>query len=359
MTLRPFLIFAGLSITAATWATAQDQEATAAAPAGVAVAASGSAQSPEMFITGAGFPARLKLLELSPAYHAFRLKISGQSGAGGGLMSMMMMGMATSNGGGNQGNMIGQLMASNSLNDLYFSTGKVVPFYAHDFLACYRLATGISATSLSGGSPKFVASLHLALVRTDEILSIDPEPSMTPESLRKTLTDAHVGFDEDALQAENDGESANQSISMAILLPVFAQAKIAAEKTASISNGKQVALSMLMYANDFDDQFPDASSTAKAQKVTYPYAKSSAIWKTANPAHTRFLYNTSLAGVNMVEIPKPSEVPLIYESGPWADGTRIVAYADGHVKRVSAQMWSHDVEPWLHHHWKRARKKKN
>lgn len=43
------------------------------------------------------------------------------------------------------------------------------------------------------------------------------------------------------------------AILAAILFPVFAQAKAAAKGTASLSNSKQITLSEIMYAGDFDD----------------------------------------------------------------------------------------------------------
>lgn len=46
------------------------------------------------------------------------------------------------------------------------------------------------------------------------------------------------------------------AILAAILFPVFAQAKEAAKKTQSLSNTKQFALALNMYANDFDDGYP-------------------------------------------------------------------------------------------------------
>jgi prepilin-type N-terminal cleavage/methylation domain-containing protein len=46
------------------------------------------------------------------------------------------------------------------------------------------------------------------------------------------------------------------AILAAILFPVFAQAKLAAKKATSISNQKQMGLSILMYANDYDDMYP-------------------------------------------------------------------------------------------------------
>lgn len=46
------------------------------------------------------------------------------------------------------------------------------------------------------------------------------------------------------------------AILAAILFPVFAQAKMAAKKTASLSNVKQLGLGILMYNNDQDGMFP-------------------------------------------------------------------------------------------------------
>ena len=46
------------------------------------------------------------------------------------------------------------------------------------------------------------------------------------------------------------------AILAAILFPVFAQAKLAAKKTSSLSNTKQVTLSAIMYGGDYDDYLP-------------------------------------------------------------------------------------------------------
>ena len=50
------------------------------------------------------------------------------------------------------------------------------------------------------------------------------------------------------------------AILAAILFPVFAQAKAAAKKTASLSNDKQIALGAIMYGGDVDDMIPPAGS---------------------------------------------------------------------------------------------------
>jgi|CXWL01.1.fsa_nt_gi type II secretory pathway pseudopilin PulG len=45
-------------------------------------------------------------------------------------------------------------------------------------------------------------------------------------------------------------------IMAAILFPVFAQAKLAAQKTATVTNAKQHALGLIMYAADWGDHLP-------------------------------------------------------------------------------------------------------
>src|SRR5687767_9803683 len=48
------------------------------------------------------------------------------------------------------------------------------------------------------------------------------------------------------------------AILAAILFPVFAQARNKARQATGVSNAKQVSLSILMYVQDYDEQFPRA-----------------------------------------------------------------------------------------------------
>ncbi len=73
------------------------------------------------------------------------------------------------------------------------------------------------------------------------------------------------------------------AILAAILFPVFAQAKAAAKKTASLSNVKQLGTAFQMYSNDYDDHLSDSehgSGGANNTDLTnwaatnYPYVKS-------------------------------------------------------------------------------------
>jgi len=58
------------------------------------------------------------------------------------------------------------------------------------------------------------------------------------------------------------------AILAAILFPVFAQAKGAAQRTACISNMKQLATSIVMYGSDFDDLMPLLPNGAGAAGLT-------------------------------------------------------------------------------------------
>jgi len=54
------------------------------------------------------------------------------------------------------------------------------------------------------------------------------------------------------------------AILAAILFPVFAQAREKARQTSCLSNEKQIGLSLLMYVQDYDEQFPSGS------KLSFP-----------------------------------------------------------------------------------------
>jgi prepilin-type N-terminal cleavage/methylation domain-containing protein/prepilin-type processing-associated H-X9-DG protein len=88
------------------------------------------------------------------------------------------------------------------------------------------------------------------------------------------------------------------AILAAILFPVFAQAKAAAKKTACLSNGNQIGIALMLYLNDYDDQYPEEhpatsnpavdDSDAQLENVDYgspfldilPYVSSNNVDKT-------------------------------------------------------------------------------
>jgi len=77
------------------------------------------------------------------------------------------------------------------------------------------------------------------------------------------------------------------AILAAILFPVFAQAKAAAKKTADLSNFKQLATGLVLYANDNDDRSLSSDHEAGFEwfDSMLPYLKSADIFRT--PAYSR------------------------------------------------------------------------
>jgi len=71
------------------------------------------------------------------------------------------------------------------------------------------------------------------------------------------------------------------AILAAILFPVFAQAREKARQTQCISNGKQISLGLLMYANDFDNRLPVYSwpESYMIAARAMPYIKNRDIFK--------------------------------------------------------------------------------
>src|SRR6266516_950596 len=69
------------------------------------------------------------------------------------------------------------------------------------------------------------------------------------------------------------------AILAAILFPVFAQAREKARATGCLSNGKQIALAISMYAQDYDETFPfDIQAAGTVNEVWWadvvqPYIK--------------------------------------------------------------------------------------
>jgi len=72
------------------------------------------------------------------------------------------------------------------------------------------------------------------------------------------------------------------AILAAILFPVFAQAKAKARQTVCISNEKQIATSILMYAQDYDEAIVPFQITVSPRVVFNmlldPYVKNQAVW---------------------------------------------------------------------------------
>ena len=127
------------------------------------------------------------------------------------------------------------------------------------------------------------------------------------------------------------------AILAAILFPVFAQAKLAAKKTAALSNSKQVALAQFMYENDYDDHlvksyygFPAAPACNWSGTGVYydwryaiqPYTKNGSILQDpTNQFNQQTYFQPALTGV-----PAAQEQ---YYSSNYASNDAVIGFAFG------------------------------
>ena len=144
----------------------------------------------------------------------------------------------------------------------------------------------------------------------------------------------------------------------AILFPVFAQAREKARATACLSNTKQQAVALLMYAQDYDNRYPD--STAWMTGIQ-PYAKADAILHCPSLAHSGasaygYALNKNLSRTNLDKVASPQDTAEIWDStdpGPNVADTlqslpnpgrhikgNNFAFVDGHAK-----WWKDSIPP--------------
>ncbi len=99
---------------------------------------------------------------------------------------------------------------------------------------------------------------------------------------------------------------------------VVRQHKDSLERMEAIMNAKQIALAMISYSADYDDQLPDKATWAKDLS---PYVKSERMF-------SEFVYSYN-GPPKFTEIKEPSRTELGYIKVP---GGRAVAFADGSVR---------------------------
>lgn len=154
---------------------------------------------------------------------------------------------------------------------------------------------------------------RLAYVKRDAIVSFTVRPDLAPKRIRESI--AKRGSD-----STSGGNGASSAAT-------------------ALANIKQLGIGLSILAVDYDDNLPYVESTAHLYKIAEPYLKNLQLTKSLNPSGGRLLFNISLAGVNTFSIEEPSETPLVYDEKPWPDGRRLVFFADGSAKFLSALEW--------------------
>jgi prepilin-type N-terminal cleavage/methylation domain-containing protein/prepilin-type processing-associated H-X9-DG protein len=132
------------------------------------------------------------------------------------------------------------------------------------------------------------------------------------------------------------------AILAAILFPVFARAREKARQTTCTSNQKQIAATVMMYAQDHEELFPASASVWNDLKIDADALKCPTKGKRIINAYG---YNDDVAGQSLGSVSDPTTVPLtsdtlntvtnLLRTGGDIDrphsGKAVASYIDGHV----------------------------
>ncbi len=287
------------------------------------------------FLKGERIKPTLKFTEADDSYKAVELTFGGSAGADSGRNGLANILNLSSMRGDTPSDLMFYSVVMLAASNLYWTKSEFVTLDGTSYLVAYKLEMEPRAAADSRETP-FAASLKLTLIRTERLSTITPDPNRSIASLRQMLDAAKIPYD-GALVASPEQ-------------------KLAGNATAALSNIKQVSVGMLMYGADNDDLYPYVQTVKTIHALTAPYIKNDAIWKTSNPNGSQFLFNMCLAGTSMSDTPEPAGTPMFYESKPWPDGRRAVAFTDGHAKLLRQEEWD-ALQPMLHLKIKRIAKK--
>jgi prepilin-type processing-associated H-X9-DG protein len=107
---------------------------------------------------------------------------------------------------------------------------------------------------------------------------------------------------------------------------------------ASSKNLKSLGTALMMYAQDYDETFPNMKTAEEAKALLMPYIKDE---KFFHQPDTNALYQPipEISYKSLATIESPADTLAYYETTPMADQKRGVVFADGHVKRLTEAEW--------------------
>ncbi len=129
------------------------------------------------------------------------------------------------------------------------------------------------------------------------------------------------------------------AIVAAIVFPVFGRARERAQGAACLNNVRQLTMALQMYATEHGEKLPNAESW---EEDISEYLFNEEIL-TCRTTGKHYSFNRKLSGVDLRDIRKPAEVPLLWEPALDAEGLVgphmgqfNVGYVDGHARMVDA-----------------------
>jgi prepilin-type processing-associated H-X9-DG protein len=201
----------------------------------------------------------------------------------------------------------------------YFTSGQRVTIDGASYLVAYSIQT----------KPMDLMSM----------MRIGTPPTPTPLTADTPLNPALLNIHAIAGMVDIRPFDLQSMIAQSTQQTIVSQSEVAQSLTTKASsNAKQVMLGAIMYSQDYDEKYPPMTSEATFKKAVYPYLRSDSAF--LDPVtNTPFELNPWLSRRSLSQIDSPATMVAIY-SDPHPDGSRVVGFADGHVKVLNGDDWA-------------------
>ena len=124
----------------------------------------------------------------------------------------------------------------------------------------------------------------------------------------------------------------------AILFPIFASAKAAAKKAATLSNMKQVGTGLAMYLTDHDEVYPSRfGSNNDLKEFLMPYVKNDGSFTSSNPNGGVFLPNGKLQKFSLNDVVDARNTIALFEENMWPNEGKFYGFVDTHAKFLKTE----------------------
>lgn len=142
-----------------------------------------------------------------------------------------------------------------------------------------------------------------------------------------------------AVHCQFSGGITTIGVAAAVLIPVFSHARGNARTTQSVSNLRQLALALQMYAQDNKNKLPVLKTPADMKKALGGYLGGSDQMFISPHTGEPYAPNPAISGKTLAAFANPESIIVFYEKTPGPDGSRCVAFMDGHVEVVQGANW--------------------
>ena len=187
------------------------------------------------------------------------------------------------------------------------------------------------------GNYEFLPSMMKSMGAGDDALAI---LSLLKLDLGQWAYAMKIDEDGGAVRSRISGGLPVIAVTAAVLFPVFAKAREKARQTtASLSNLQQLAIALLIYAQDHDERLPVMKTTADIKKQLIEYLGGADQLLISPRTNEPYTPNPVVSGKSIGTFADPATMIVLYEKTPGSDGSRCAAFLDGHVQQISAADW--------------------